>query len=445
MKSKILILFIFLICNVDLSFSQPNLMKAVELKKEAQTEYNNKNYKSSLNKINKAISLLKDDGRPAPSDMISLRDRAKAAVERQEKENAEAAKKKAAADKARQERAAKEAKLKKEQELATYEPEIRREINKIEKLTEGKVYLITSSKISGSSSENSYFFYYDDKYIIVSIPNEKVVSDMNKTSISFDSYDAKRFDEYVTTVKVKTRSGKETLSFRKGIHYGNVFLGGKGDDLLWNGRQYVNFDQDVHYYYYTAKLHADIEMKKSFEKNYYMPYFQTGRIEKLVDFNFVVKDSLVDKLKLNDFENFSSTSSDKIKVKLVPKGHANMLFVTKKIKYEMLDENVMGSYIGGGYSYNKGFLYFTPKTKPSHYAFMQYSGLGYKTSDALSKIKVINDTYTISKTVFESLYESFNEWHGEGAYRYFTSSSYTTPYFVVNKIKELDQKSSSDL
>ena len=73
---------------------------------KTETEYNNKNYKSSLNKINKAINLLKEDGRTAPSDMITLRDRAKAAVQREEKERADAAKKKAAADKAKAEKEA---------------------------------------------------------------------------------------------------------------------------------------------------------------------------------------------------------------------------------------------------------------------------------------------------------------------------------------------------
>lgn len=443
MKLKLFLLVLFLLFKIQAGFTQSNLVRAVQLKKEALTEYNNKNYQSSLNKISKAINLLKEEGRKAPSEMITLRDRAKSAIKLEEEKKAEDARKKAAAQKAREERAAKEARFKKEQEVAKYEPEIRSELSRIDKLVEGRVYLISSSKITSSNSEKSYFFCYGDRYVIVTIPDEQVVKRMNKSSLSFDSNDAQSFSDYVTSVRVKSKYGKTNYSFKKSIHYSNVFLGGSGDDLLWHGQQYVNFDQDVHYYYYTTKLHADIEMKEGYEKEYFMPYLQTGRLSRMVDYDFVVKDSLVEKLRDYSFSDFKSTSSDKIKVKITPKGHTSMLFVTKKIKYQLFDEGVTGSYSGGGYKYTKGFLYFTPKSSSSHYAFIQHAGLTYKTSDLLSKLKSVENSIEISKANFDSIFESYNEHHND--YRYFTDSNYTLSYSLIQKIANLEEGAYTNL
>ncbi|MDX1445849.1 hypothetical protein [Lishizhenia sp.] len=440
----LLLLSLILVFQVQ---AQSNLLKAVELKNQAQTEYNNGNYRSAQTKINNAISLIKKEGMDIPGEMISLRSKINAAIDQEAKDKAAAAaRKKELADKKQQqlERAALQkeaaAKLAKEKEMERYEPAIRSTLAKLGKLKEGRVYIIERAKLTTSSSEKSYFVYYGNKYMIFTIPSEYVVNKIDKSTISFNSQNAQQFNSYVTNVRVKNSYGKQSLSFRKGIHYSNVFLGGNGDELLWHGTQYTNYDENVHYYYYTTLLHADIEMEQSFEKEYFQPYIQTGTLSRLVDYNFVVKDSLTNELRANSFTQSSLNGTNKVKLSLKSTSFTNMLFVTKEINYQLIDNTVEGSYSGGGYNYTKGFLYYQPKKRTSYYAFVQFPNVPYSTDDVLGKLKKLEEELIIPKSTFDSFYDSFGTYSSsDSQYRYFSNSAYTLPYNVLKAISDLNQ------
>lgn len=429
------------------TYAQSNLLKAVELKKQAQTEYNNGNYASAKSKINSAISLIQKEGMDIPGEMIALRNKINAAIDKEAKDKAAAdeRRRELAAEKQRQlERAAlqKEAdtKLAKEREMARYEPGIRSALNKLDKLKEGRVYVIERYALTTSSSEKNYFVYYGNKYLIFTIPNEYVVNNFKKSNITFNSYNAQKFNSYVTTVKVKNSYGKQNLTFRKGIHYSNVFLGGNGDELLWHGTQYTNYDENVHYYYYTTLLHADLEMEQTFEKEYFQPYIQAGTLSRLADYNFIVKDSLTSELRESDFRQASLPGSTKVKMSLQSTSFTNMLFVTKKINYQLIDNSVEGSFSGGGYNYTRGFLYYQPKTRTSYYAFVQFPNVSYTTEDVLGKLKRLDEELIIPKSTFDSFYESFGTYSSsDSQYRYFSNSAYTLPYDVLKAISDLNQ------
>lgn len=372
------------------------------------------------------------------------RKRQQAIIEKREREEFERLEQIIKAEKARR---AKEVKIKEASELLY--PEINEDFYLFSKLEEGRPYLVTyRSSLTSNSNESAYFIFYGEKYIIYTIPSESVVVYLNKNNVSFSGSDANRFDDDVIHMKIKNQWGDKTLThFKKGIHYSNVFLGGFGDELMWtSGTQYQEFDKTLYYYYFYNTLYCDIELKTSFEKNYYNPYIETGTITKTVDYTFVQDDELYAKLKAANVKNKASYSIDSpngLEIKLVPSNNIKMLYPQKLVTYKMLDK-LKGEYITDGTEYKGTFLYFTPKTTSSHYGFIQY-GKSFGKADLLTSVTGLSNNYIMSSVRFNSLYKSFNENIGNGKSRYFTNSDYTTPFQVIAKLTQGRRVSLKDL
>jgi len=356
---------------------------------------------------------------------------------------------------ARQERLRKEeeARIKSEKRIKEVSDDLYTQINKdiytFSKLEEGRPYLVTyRTSLTSSSSESAYFIFYGEKYIIYTIPSESTAGNLNKDNISFSGYNANSFSDGVIHMKIKNSNGDKQLThFRKGLHYSNIFLGGFGDELMWtSGTQYQEFDKTLYYYYFYNTLYCDVELKTAFEKNYYNPYIETGTITKTVDYTFVQDNELYAKLKAANVINKTSYSIDSpnsLKIKLVPSNNIKMLYPQKQVTYKMLDK-LKGEYVSDGIEYKGTFLYFTPKTKSSHYGFIQY-GKSYGDADILTSVTGLSNTYIMSSVIFNSLYKSFSENIGNGKSRYFTSSDYNTPVRVIPKLAKGRRISLKDL
>ena len=327
------------------------------------------------------------------------------------------------------------------------EPEIKKRLKQLSQINYGKIYIFKPvNNLTTSRNEVSYFVAYNNKYIIFTIPDKYALKRLDKDRLSFSSAHAKRFSSNVTNVKVKTRHhGKKWLSFRKSVQYSNVFLGGNGDDILWNGKQYSSFKRNVYYYFYVNSLSADIKLKKTFDKKYYNPYIETGTIIKTVDYRLISNNDLRSKLKRSGFVNKpgSAINPNLPVIKLKPAGFRKMLFPEKKINYVLQDRKVSGSYIHNRRKYTKSFLYYIPSQKTNHYGTIQHYGSFYS-SNLANRLYEINEDKKINQFRFGMLYDSFNKGYGSGTIRYFTNTNYNLPYETLVKLSQISEKNPID-
>ncbi len=309
-----------------------------------------------------------------------------------------------------------------------YKNELEADVNVLSHLEEGRIYVFKpSSRLSDSKIEESYFVFYGDKYMIFTIPVSQVVRELNKNTVSFSTYDAQRYSEYVTNLKVKTNSGKKEYNFHKVPHYSNVFIGGGGDDLLWHGQQYTTFNQNLYYYNYGGYLGVDIEMYTDFKSGYYNPYIEVGRISKTIDYRIVSDSAISNQLvNLNVIDN---VNSGKLKISMRANSR-KMIFPEKHITYTLMDQNVEGSYTGGNYNYKKAFLYFTPQTSTTHYGFIEFTG-GFYSYNLLNDLILTEKRVIIDVNSFNLVYSSFEESYGDGEMKYFIEPSYTLVYDLM--------------
>lgn len=323
------------------------------------------------------------------------------------------------------------------------EPDIKKRLQQLSQINYGKIYIFKPiNNLTTSRNEVSYFVAYNNKYIIFTIPDKYALRRLNKDRLSFSSVNAKRFSSNVTNVKVKTKhDGKKWLSFRKSVQYSNVFLGGNGDEILWNGKQYSSFKKNVYYYFYVQSLSADIKLKKTFDKKYYNPYIETGTIIKTVDYRLISNNEIRSQLKRNGFINKpgSTTNPNLPAIKLKSARFRKMLFPEKKINYVLQDKKVSGSYIHNRRKYTKPFLYFIPTQKTSHYGTIQYYG-GFYSSNLANRLYEINEDKKVNQIRFGMLYDSFNKGYGSGTIRYFTNTSYKLPYEILVQLSQLSEK-----
>jgi TonB family protein len=322
----------------------------------------------------------------------------------------------------------------KQQIMASSEKRTVSKLQNLQKIEEGRVYAFKPDyKITTSTTERTYIVFYDQRYLIVTIPSEKLINPLNKSKISFSTYNVGTGD-YDTKVKVKTAYGKKELKFRKVTNYNNVFIGGLGDDMLWHGEQYTTFNKKLYYYYYKNTLHVTIKLKTYFQSKYYNPYFETGTINKYIDYSLVGSEELKSELQAAGVSNRNSKSLSNpilFNIRLKPENRRHMLVPQKDITYQLQDEKVSGEFTGNGKRYTWGFLYFSPKSRTSYYGMQVYS-TSISSYDVLKDIYVPENLVTIDLNTFNSLYKNFSN-NTAGKHTYFTSSSYTLPYDILKK------------
>lgn len=363
-----------------------------------------------------------------------------AGIEKERKaREAEIARQKAAEEarieKARAEAAALKAhNEKKTRVMASLAPQTREKIKKLKGLEEGRPYLITyRNALTSSTEEKTIMIFYGDKYIAYTVPKLSVHKKLMKDVVSFDTYNA-NYGDGVCRIKLKSPWGsKKEVAFKRDLHYNNIMLGGFGDELLWtDGTQYTTFEEEVFYYSYKNTLHAETKLKKSFQKDYYNSYIETGTIEITADYDLVSDDGILADFKMIGVQNVKSSSLDNPKglsVVLKPSGNMKMLYPEKRITYK-LEDKVKGSYVSNNKQYKGTYLYYRPASYTTHYAYLQLS-VNYNNRDLFDAITGFTSTYRLSETMFSSIYESFSKDVGNGTTRYFTSPKYKTFYEKV--------------
>ena len=316
---------------------------------------------------------------------------------------------------------------------ATLKEDISYKINEFLFYEEGKPYaVVTRENLSTSDDERSILIFYGDKYIIYTVPSKKLVEGLFKDKVVFSSYNASAGS---TTIKMKLkRNGiKREVTFKKGIHYSNIFLGGFGDELMWTkGTQYNQFDEDLYYYYYYHTLHCDVEMNKKISENYYNPYIETGEVIKTVDYNIIKDKDLYATLKKAGVvhkESSDYNNPETLSITLKPNSNIKMLFTKKSITYQMVDK-VKGKYTKEGTVYKGDFLYYRPKDISTHYAFIQYD-LSYQEFSLMSSVRRIKNSVNFTEEFFNSVYNSFKKNTTVGEIRYFTSSDYSGFFEII--------------
>lgn len=308
-------------------------------------------------------------------------------------------------------------------------PAIEQDLIDLENLVEGKPYLVTSrAKLTSSTKEISILIFYGSQYIIYTIPDDNIAKNLIKDKVSF--YLSERDQDGYVNVKLSKYGSKQTMAFKKSIHYSNVYIGGYGADMLWTGKQNSVFDYNLYFYYYFNSLHCDAKLKTSFQKDYYNPYIETGKVNKMIDYNVVKDPALLTKIKVNEIQNISGVDNAKkegVSLIINPLGNIKMIYPQKNITYNYV-ETVKGKYSVDGTGYKGEFLYFTPRESTNHYGYQQYD-VYYPKANLLTSIADVNTPYKMSRTSFNSIYKTFSDSENKSAY--FSNSEYVDFYNAI--------------
>ncbi|MBN2615386.1 MAG: hypothetical protein JXR71_06795 [Bacteroidales bacterium] len=316
------------------------------------------------------------------------------------------------------------------------EPQIQKKLNQFLSLEEGKPYLLTyRSKLTTSPNEKAIFIFYGNKYLLYTIPSATLAYRLNKDKIYFGSSNAAHFS-HVAHIKVKRHGKKREISYKKSIHYSNVFIGGDGDEMLWTGRQNSVFSRSLFYYYYLNTLHCDVKMKNSFSSSYYNPYIETGNLRKTVDYNAIQDSKLAARLKSAGVQHKSNSDRshpEGLKITIVPSGKVNMVLPLKKITYQFEDK-IKGEYVQNGSRQKKEFLSYIPKSRTNHYAYIQYSKYQPKSDLFRSIASLKNNNYKMSQSLFTNIYNTFDDNVGSGYYKYFKNTEYKLFFDIIPQL-----------
>lgn len=267
--------------------------------------------------------------------------------------------------------------------------------------------LKSSMGITNSESEKSYLLFDSDNYMIITIPSVNALSLLDLDKVSFSTYDAGRYANNVVHYEnVKTSYGKENFKFRRSDKYNNVFIGGNGDEMLWTGEQYTQFDKVLYYYAVNNGLRVDISIFDSSDvnKNYHNPYVENGKLIKTIDYRLVTDPTLKKRLQSLGFIDRPSSDRENLnllKIEVKSTGKTNMLLSCKDITYTM-DKKISGRYTYNNEKYKGEHLYFKSKVKRKMY------GRKLVTTNKTRVIDVLNDTYYTDGKSFRMVFELAN-------------------------------------
>ena len=316
------------------------------------------------------------------------------------------------------------------------EPEIQKKLNQFLSLEEGKPYLMTyRSALTSSPSEKAIFIFYGGKYLLYTIPSVSLAIKLNKDKVYFASRNAAA-SAHVAHIRVKRYGKKRQISYKKSIHYSNIFIGGDGDEMLWTGRQSSVFTKDLFYYYYFNTLHCDVKMKNEFSKSYYNPYIETGTISKTVDYNSIQDSKLAARLKSAGVKHKANTNRshpEGLKISIVSSGKVNMVLPFKRIIYQFEDKT-KGEYVNNGVRQKREFLSYIPKSKTNHYAYKQYSKYHPRSDLFRSIARLKNNNYKMSRTLFTNIYNTFDGNVKFGYYKYFKNTDYKLFFDIIPQL-----------
>ena len=303
-------------------------------------------------------------------------------------------------------------------------------LNTFKKLKEGVPYLISTKTISQLDSEKSIFIFYGDEYIIYTIPNIGYVKNLFKDNIAFDP--SVGDDSMQRYVKHKNSTGSKSESyFKRSPQYNNVFY--KTNGLLWIGKQYTTFTDELYYYYYDSNaaidLYCDTDIKEDFGI-YLNPYIKTGKLKKVVNYNFIDDTDLKAEFKKYGFIQ-EDTSEPMVNI-AAKRETFNMLFAAKKVTYVMVDDNAKDQNI------SQKYLYFEEKDVTMHYGAISYSNFKENAQNKLlNNITGVNNNVDskISESMFNFIYSSITKLHSATTDTYiYRFPEFTEPFEIITEL-----------
>lgn len=232
--------------------------------------------------------------------------------------------------------------------------------------------LKTSMGISNNATEKSYMLVDRDNFLLITIPSANALSMLDLEKVNFSSYDAGRYSNNVVHYSdVKTSFGKRDLKFRQSDRFSNVYIGGLGDELLWSGEAYTQFERTLYYYVVNNGLRVDIDMFQGSTVNntYQNPYIENGLLSKTVDYRLVTDENLRKRLESLGFKDVPSNDRNNLnllKIEAKSSGKMNMILPCKEITYQM-DSKISGKFTLNSQNYKGQHLYFRPSNSIKKY------------------------------------------------------------------------------
>jgi formylglycine-generating enzyme required for sulfatase activity len=256
--------------------------------------------------------------------------------------------------------------------------------------------LKSSMGISNSSTEKSYLLVDRDNFLIITIPSANALKMLDLENVNYSSYDIGRYSNNVVHYSdVKTSFGKRDLKFRQSDKFSNVYIGGLGDELLWSGEAYTQFEKTLYYYVVNNDLRADIDMFQGGTVNtsFQNPYVENGLLSKTIDYRLVTDENLRKRLERLGFKDVPSSDMNNLnllKIEAKSSGKTNMIMPCKDITYQM-DSKISGKFTLNNQNYKGEHLYFRPANTIKKYGIKVVS-----TSEA-NHINIFEDTYFTDK------------------------------------------------
>jgi hypothetical protein len=265
--------------------------------------------------------------------------------------------------------------------------------------------LKTSMGISNNSTEKSYLLVDRDNFLIITIPSVNALTMLDLEKVSYSSYDAGKYSNNVVHYSdVKTSFGKRDLKFRQSDRFNNVYIGGLGNELLWTGEQYTQFEKTLYYYVVNNGLRADINMFPGGEvlATYQNPYIENGLLSKTIDYRLVTDENLRKRLERLGFKDVPSRDRNNLnllKIEAKSSGKTNMILSCNNIKYQM-DSKISGKFTLNNQNFKGEHLYFRPASSNKIY--------GRKTVSTSKerKINILEDTHFTDKKQIMMIFDT---------------------------------------
>lgn len=332
----------------------------------------------------------------------------------------------------------KQAEIDKKYEVAANKvmPEIMNDFSKFNSLVEGKPYLINNrTSFTTSKNEKAVIIFYDTRYIIYTIPNPADVRKLFKDEVVSYGNGLNFMANAEIRKKIKGPNGnRREVAFSVAVsemadNSKVVYLGGFGDELLKKieAPYYEQLDEVIYYYSLKGDIRADLVFPgNKWEKDFYNPIIETGKIIKTVDYKLIEDGDLVKRLNKLGFKNKTLTDFNYPKglyISFKQTNNPKMIFPEKKVHYVLKKRFKIGLEQLKGKTY---FDYYRPTTRKTYYGYIEYSG-SFSEAELLTSITGLDNNYIMSEKSFNTIYSSFNKNVGINKTKYFTNTK--TKYF----------------
>lgn len=319
---------------------------------------------------------------------------------------------------------------------------------------EGRVYTL-GKNVEG---KNLFIVFYDDRFIWFILPEKKIINLLNKNTIGFSSQDALNTLSLGASImhapRLRSFAGNREMYFFVADWEG-PFIGGVNDEIIQ--RTFYEKAKKQFDLYYLMFLGNNFVVTAPNTENYFFtpkyadeiinPRIATGVFNKYADFNLVGTNELLSEIKSLGFSHVNAKDLDNnavLNFEIKTSSHVSILAPKKSISYEAGGKccfNIKITKSSGVVKKVDGMQYFTPSNKKSYYSFMQIPD-PYNLNTNINITGIVemeqntDSAISISKEEFDSLFKTFNQYHGKGAIRTFNSENYTLPYDLIKRISD---------